>query len=186
MKNDIHISFEYISSKDNVIADMMSRFNLNFWEFKLDRSVYDFIMKTFKVKPTMDVFASNLTSRMSPYCSWRQDRNAIARDAFLLEDWSHLPYLFPPTPLLAKVVREVELRKTMAILVAPKWKQKDWYPYLMRMTVRMIELPLAEECLTHMVYQEVKAHMNPLCAFLLDGSLPDQQCLNSPRMQNVL
>ena len=115
MENDVLLSVEYISSKENVIADMMSRFHIDFWEFSLKKDVYDYIMKIFKAKPTMDVFASNLTAKMNIYCSWHQDQNAIAHDAFLLENWSPLPYLFPPTPLLAKVMREVELRKTMAI-----------------------------------------------------------------------
>jgi len=177
MKNNIVVSFEHVSSCDNDIADMLSRFSLDFWEFFVCRDVFDYIVDFFKAKygvtPTCDVFASDRTKRMETYVSWKQDPLALGRDAFLLQDWTPLPYLFPPTPLLARVLREVELRKTKAILIAPYWSKKSWFPHLQAMKIAELPLPPARECLVHNVYQTVEAYLDPLTAFLLDGNLPD-------------
>ena len=177
MKNNVIVSYEHISSSDNDIADMLSRFSLDFWEFSICKEVFDYIIDHFKVNfgvtPTCDVFASNKTKRMENYVSWKQDPQARGRDAFLLSDWTSLPYLFPPTPLLARVLREVELRKTKAILIAPYWSRKSWFPHLQRMKLAELPLPPAQECLVHNIHRTVEAHLDPLYAFLVDGSHPD-------------
>ena len=189
MRNNIQVSFEYVSSVNNDVADMLSRFDLDFWEFSLRQDIFDEIVNLFQVNygvsPTCDVFASNKTNRMETYVSWRQDHRAYGRDAFLLSNWTRCPYLFPPTPLLARVVREVELRKTMVILVAPYWAQKEWFPHLQSMLVKSVPLPPAKECLVHKVFKSVHAYMDPLHVFLLDGSLPDRRRVGCPAMQNA-
>lgn len=156
---------------------MLSRFHLDFWEFALNDDTFRYIVTFFKVHwgmshPTCDVFASNLTARMMTYASWRQDPHALARDAFLMKYWTPFPYLFPPTPLLPRVLREIETRKTLCILVAPLWTMKDWFPHLQRMEIARISLPPARDCLNHKIYQTVEASLDPLHAFLLDGSRP--------------
>ena len=185
MKNDIKLSLEHVSSHDNDIADMLSRFHIDFWEFSLCQQVFDSVVDFFKVTPTCDIFASKRTAKMIPYCTWEQDPNALGRDAFLLPNWTPIPYIFPPTPLLTRVVREVELRKTKAILIAPRWKQKEWFPHLQRMKIAEMALPPAEICLEHKLHKRVEAYMDPMVAFLLDGSLPDQRRRGCRKMQNL-
>ena len=114
LHNNIRITLQHVSSEENDLADMLSRFHLNFWEFSLRKEIFIYVVQYFKdlvgLTPTCDIFASHLTAMMSNYCSWREDHLASARDAFLMKNWTTFPYLFPPTPILTRVLREIELR----------------------------------------------------------------------------
>ncbi len=137
--------------------------------------MYNFIVNLFMEvwatpSPTCNVFASALTAKNKTYISWRQDSGARARDAFLTEDWTGFPYLFPPTPLMPRVLGEIRRRKLSCILVAPLWQMKSWFPILRSMERARVPLPLARLCLTHKVYDKVDASMDPLHVFLRVGS----------------
>ena len=175
MDNNIHLSVQHVSSEENDVADMLSRFHINFWEFSLKEEYFENMVFFFKdltgISPTCDVFSSRDTARMSNYCSWRRDPLAMGQDAFLVKDWTPFPYLFPPTPLLQRVLREVATRRTRCLLVAPYWPYKEWFPLLQKMKVAALPLPPGHICLVHKVYKQVEAKVNPLYGFLLDGSL---------------
>ena len=179
LENNIRLSLQHVSSEENDLADMLSRFHLNFWEFSLKRETFDFVVNNFKVfaglTPTCDVFASAKTARMDKYCSWMNDHQAMAQDAFLMKNWTIFPYLFPPTPILARVIREIEMRKTKCLLIAPYWPHKPWFPHLQRMQLAAVPLPPAQDCLVHQVYSRVEAYVDPLFCFLLDGNPQDKR-----------
>ena len=69
--------------------------------------------------PTLDAFASKERAQLSRYMSWFKDDHALAMDAFL-HDWDPVTYLFPPVPLLQKVIRKIKDQKVRAILVCPQ------------------------------------------------------------------
>lgn len=173
LENDIGLTLQHVSSEDNDVADMLSRFHMDFWEFSLHKETFDYIVAFFKEQvglvPTCDLFASRLTARMNVYCSWRKDKEAIAQDAFLMKNWTEFPYIFPPTPLLPKVLKEIASRKTKCLLVAPNWPFKNWFPLLRRMKLISLPLPHSQICLVHKVRPYVEAKIDPLCVFLLDG-----------------
>ena len=85
--------------------------------------------------PDVDLFASRLNCRMTPFVSWRPDPDAMATDAFCL-DWERFrSYIFPPFCLIGKILRKLSNDQAQAILVFPLWKTQSWYPKLMSMLV---------------------------------------------------
>ena len=94
----IWLSAEHIPGVQNSIADSYSRkFNSN-TEWMLAAHVFDLLTELF-FAPDVDLFASRLNCRMTPFVSWRPDPDAMATDAFCL-DWERFrSYIFPPFAL---------------------------------------------------------------------------------------
>ena len=108
----------WVSTKENVVADFLSRHNLNSWEIKLDVDLFQLLLDHFHLQPTLDAFASSKTKQLPRYMSWKEDPLAVGRNALICK-WDKVTYLFPPTPLLGKVVNKVKEDKIEAILVCP-------------------------------------------------------------------
>lgn len=127
----------YIKSKDNFIADELSRSNEYYSEWALGDHYFSQICK-FLGKPDVDLFASYNNYKCSTYCSWRPDPKASFVDAFSFE-WkgSHF-YAFPPFAVVGKVLQKIRDEQSMLIVVAPSWSSQPWYPYYMSMAVSEI------------------------------------------------
>ena len=52
----------WLSTKDNVEADFLSRNNIHHWEIVFDKSVFLMILDMFQVMPTLDAFDSSETA----------------------------------------------------------------------------------------------------------------------------
>lgn len=53
----------------------------------------------------------------------------------LLLDWStELLYMFPPLPLIPRVLRKLQDQNSRAILIAPWWLRRNWFPFLLQMS----------------------------------------------------
>ena len=83
------------------------------------------MLRVLQVRPTLDVFASRETARLERYMTWYPDSQAVAQDA-MLHPWDEMSYLFPPVPLMVKVLRLVREQKISALLVCPKWPSALW------------------------------------------------------------
>lgn len=125
----------WVSTKENVGADFLSRHNLNSWEIKLDVDLFQLLLDHFHLQPTLDAFASSKTNQLPRYMSWKEDKSAVGRNALMCK-WDKVTYLFPPTPLLAKVVNKVKEEKIEAILVCPKWTSALWWPLVQELLVK--------------------------------------------------
>ena len=55
---------QWIGTRDNVQADFLSRHSLDHWEVCLDPTVFNFVMETFALQPTLDAFASRQTAQV--------------------------------------------------------------------------------------------------------------------------
>ena len=99
--------------------------------------------------PEVDMFATLSNSHLPRFMSPVPEPRALAVDA-LSQDWQgRSMYMFPPFPLLSKVVQK--LRSTQVaevILVAPWWPSQPWFPHLLRLCV---EHPLIKisHCINH-------------------------------------
>ena len=160
---------QWLSTKDNVEADFLSRNDIHYWEIVLEKSVFRMILETFQVQPTLDAFASKETAQLSRYMSWFKDDHALAMDAFL-HDWDPVTYLFPPVPLIMKVLQKVRSQGIHAVLVCPQWPTALWWPMVVEMLVDPpIPLPHYKEALK-MMSQGVKLpYMEPLVAVHISG-----------------
>ena len=134
----------------NVIADHLSSPNQ---PIPTEWSLHPEIMKRiFRVwgTPEVDMFATLSNSHLPRFMSPVPEPRALAVDA-LSQDWQgRSMYMFPPFPLLSKVVQK--LRSTHVaevILVAPWWPSQPWFPLLLRLCVEHpLILPYRQDLLS--------------------------------------
>lgn len=123
---------EYISSRDNVEADTLSRIVNIDTEWQLADYAFHRITRVFGA-PEIDLFASRLNTKCPTYCSWEIDPDALVINAFTIT-WTNLKfYAFPPFCLIIKVLRKIKNDKASGILVAPLWTGQPWFPIFMEM-----------------------------------------------------
>ena len=160
----------WLSSKDNAEADFLTRNKLSQWEFRLAQGLFQQILETFQVSPTLDAFASMATAQLPRYMTWYPDTEAVARDA-LLHKWDPVTYLFPPVPLMLKVLQRVRDQKIRAVLVCPHWPTSMWWPLVLDMMVEpLLPLPYYQQALVTVDGGPVQPYMEPLVAIHLSGS----------------
>ena len=165
------LSLQHVSSEDN-IADMLSRFPNDHWEYTLKASVFHAILSFWQNvgRPDLDVFASKAHHLLPRYVSWEPDKQAVAQDAFTMTDWGRFAWVHPPTPLMTRVLHKLSQMMTLAIVVCPQWKHKSWWPMLQKMKLAELKLPPASQCLQTQAGTKVLAFVDPLHAYLVQGS----------------
>ena len=111
-----------------------------------------FVNQIFRVwgTPEVDMFATLSNSHLPRFMSPVPEPRALAVDA-LSQDWQgRSMYMFPPFPLLSKVVQK--LRSTQVaevILVAPWWPSQPWFPHLLCLCVEHpLFLPYRQDLLS--------------------------------------
>ena len=101
--------------------------------------------------------------------SWHRDQQAAAQEA-LLSQWDPVTYLFPPVPLLPKVVRKIKDQKIRAILVCPQWSTALWWGPMQDMMVEPpMMLPHYRTILETLDNTSVVPYLDPLVALHLTG-----------------
>ena len=161
----------WLSTKDNVEADFLSRNSLTHWELFLEQDLFNYILGHFQVQPTLDAFASRETYKIDRYMSWYPDNKAVAQDA-LLHPWDSLTYLFPPVPLLLKVLKLVREQGIAAILICPQWPTSLWWALVMEMmVVPPLPLPHYKEAVKAVGGGQVHPYLDPLVAVHISGGV---------------
>ena len=125
----------WLSTKDNAMADFLSRHQLVQWEFLLSDDVFQLVLDNFHISPTLDVFASRDTKKLTRYMSWFPDPEAVARDA-LLHPWDQESYAFPPVPLILKSLQKIEREKIRVVMILPKWPSAIWWTHVQRLQLQ--------------------------------------------------
>ena len=159
----------WIPTKENTAADFLSRNDITQWMFMLDRTIFRSILEYFNLHPTLDAFACQFSAQLPRYMSWHRDHQAVAQDA-LLSPWDPVTYLFPPVPLLPKVIRKIKDQKIRAILICPQWPMALWWGLLLDMMVEppMI-LPHYRTILQTPDNTPVTPYLDPLVALHVTG-----------------
>ena len=120
----------------NVIADHLSRPSQPIpTEWSLHPEIVHHIFRVWGT-PEIDMFATVSNSHLPRFMSLIPDPRAIAVDA-LSQDWQgRSMYIFPPFPLLNKVIQKLRAtQKAEVILIALWWPNKPWFPQLLRLCV---------------------------------------------------
>jgi Reverse transcriptase (RNA-dependent DNA polymerase) len=126
--NNMYIFASYINSKDNYIADSESRAEIDDSDWQLDTNIFKHICNVFNYKPTVDLFATHLTSQCEVFGSWFPDPQSTFVDAFTIS-WSDLAfYAFPPFCLVARMLRKLINDRAEGLVVVPYWPTQVWFP----------------------------------------------------------
>ena len=135
----------------------------------LNREVFWSILDHFNLSPTLDAFASRSTAQLPRYMSWERDHLAVAQDA-LIQSWDPVSYLFPPVPLLPKVIRRIKDQKIRAIIVCPQWPSALWCNLMADILVEPpILLPHYRSILRTLDNSPVSPYLDPLVALHVSG-----------------
>ncbi|CAJ0923458.1 unnamed protein product [Ranitomeya imitator] len=127
------ISAVHIPGVENWAADFLSRQGLASGEWELHPEVFLQICLRWGT-PDVDLMASRWNAKVHNFIARSRDPQAIGVDA-LISPWHHfqLPYVFPPLPLLPKVIRKIRTEGGPVILVAPDWPRRAWYAELVQL-----------------------------------------------------
>ena len=102
--------------------------------------------------------------------SWYFDKDAAGQDAMLCP-WDSVTYLFPPLPLMTKVLNKVKEEKITAILVCPHWPTSLWWLQAKELVVRPA-LPLPPfKTITTAQGGGTRVYLDPLEALLISGDV---------------
>ncbi|KAL7299668.1 hypothetical protein TKK_0007426 [Trichogramma kaykai] len=118
-KKNIHLFASYISLKENITADRLSRLPRNDdTEWGLNQKYFDKIVPVFG-RPNIDLFASEFNNKSESFVSWKPVAGAVAIDAFTVK-WTDLNfYAFPPFGLDLKVLTKIKRERPSDIVIVP-------------------------------------------------------------------
>jgi len=147
-KFGITLRARHIPGRLNVLADRLSRENQVLpTEWAMHPEVLKQIWEIWW-RPMVDLFATKENHKLSLYVSPVPDDWAMAVDALSMSWDNLLAYAYPPTGLLAAVVKKLKTHKCQMILIAPFWKDKPWFAELLKLQVtEPIPLPQREDLL---------------------------------------
>lgn len=131
----VDLTAQHLAGTDNVAADTLSRATRPLRnEWSLSWQAYRRILDSFPA-PSIDYFASHLTTKCRRFVSRHPDPKAMTVDAFGLE-WSLEFGLFvPPINLIPRVLSRLVTQRAHGIVVVPDWPSRPWYGLLMSMAV---------------------------------------------------
>lgn len=130
--NQITLYATYIKSKDNYVADALSRKDSYNSEWMLGHAYFNNLCNLFG-EPEIDLFASYNNYQCKKYCSWMPDPSCFHVDAFSLNWNIGFCYAFPPFAVVGKVLQKIRAEKSRVLVVAPNWGSQSWYPYYISM-----------------------------------------------------
>jgi hypothetical protein len=123
----------YIPSEENLQVDAASRFQL-VPDWHLDTNVFRQIVSLWGT-PQIDLLASRQSVQVGLSMSWRAADLPEAIDALSMRWDFSLAFLFPPIPLLKRVVRKLEVSRGVFLLVTPYWEAQTWFASLQSLPV---------------------------------------------------
>jgi hypothetical protein len=139
----------FIPTEENVQADAASRFQL-VPDWHLDFRVFRRISSLWG-PPQIALFASRQSTQTTRFMSWRAADSPEVIDALSMRWDFALAFLFPPFPLLKRVVRKLELSRGTFLLVTPYWEAQTWFASLQALQVLDVRrLPYHDEIVVNL------------------------------------
>ena len=172
INRNIWLTAAHLPGSENCEADYESRNSNDDTEWELDSEVYIKIEQYFG-SPDIDLFASRLNYKVTPYCSYRPDPNAKLVDAFTFNWGTNFNYIFPPFSILGAVLRKIVQDQADAIVIAPLWPTQPWFPKILQLLVDCPRILPVKKSLVTLSFNKAKVHplLNKLhlTAFKLSG-----------------
>jgi hypothetical protein len=152
----------FIPSEENLQADAASRFQL-VPDWHLDPSIFRLIVSLWGT-PQIDLFASRQSAQLARFMSWRAADLLEAIDALSMVWDFTLAFLFPPIPLLTRVVRKLEVSRGVFLLVTPYWEAQTWFASLQALPVQEVRrLPFHDALVVDLATGEPPPSLERLC-----------------------
>lgn len=152
----------YIPSKENVVADRLSRIENIDIEWELDDFCFKEITSTFG-RPEIDLFASFYNTKCSKFVSWKAEKDALFIDAFT-ENWSQWYfYAFPPFALVLKTLTKIKRERAQGIVVVPYWQNQPWFPLFEKL---LVSKPIIFEPNKNVLLSPCRLKVHPQAAHL--------------------
>lgn len=139
LEKNIYVSAEHVKGTLNNEADFLSRNQDNSGEWSLLNSVFRDIIDSFKVTPTIDLFANRNNCKVNRFISWQPDPFALCFDTFLQYVDNEIFWAFPPFNLITKFLRKVQLEELEGVLVVPSWSTQPFFSLLINL---LIDVPI--------------------------------------------
>ena len=133
-RNNITLHAEYITSKDNALADQLSR-HVTKADWALPQEIIDDLEIFNNLE--VDYFATAENAKLARYWSEYPDERAEGCDAFTTT-WSAPGLFHPPWFKLLRVLKKIELDKACGVLIVPRIPTAVWWPLFDRMAGRTI------------------------------------------------
>jgi hypothetical protein len=129
----LHLLPAFIPSEENLQADAASRFQ-SIPDWHLPPRVF-LQISALRGLPQIDLLASRQLAQTSCFYSWDAKDAPEVIDA-LIQRWDFkLAFLFPPIPLLKRVIRKLERSRGTSLLVTPYWDTQMWFASLQALRV---------------------------------------------------
>ena len=132
---NICIFSSHISGVSNERADELSRRSSSEHSYFLLQEMFDAMCHSLSFPLVLDCFASRLNNKLAKFISRFKDPSSSIVDAFSFS-WSDNIYLFPPIPLISKVLIKFHADKvTHGVIICPYWPSQSWFPLLLDLLI---------------------------------------------------
>ena len=171
IQRNIMIQAIHIPGVENIEADKLSRMPFNDHSYYLSQNTFDNIQDKLSFPLYIDCFASRLNYKLPNFISFLSDPLSSMVNAFSFK-WSENVYLFPPLPLINKVISKfITDSVKRGLFITPYWPSRPWFSSLLNLLIgQPILLPLGS-------IQDHHSHLPKRCRFLAwpIGCSPMQQ-----------
>ena len=135
----------------NTKADFLSRLDNTDHSYSLSSSFFDLLSDHLSFPLKVDCFASRLNFKLENFFSRYPDPLCSWVDAFSVH-WSDNVYLFPPIPIIHRVISKFIADKTdHGLLICPYWPSQFWFCSLLDLLITPLSLFLQSRLWTRIV-----------------------------------
>ena len=135
IKRNISISAVHLPGMDNSKADRLSRMENSDHSYSISELFFDQLINFISFPLKVDCFASRLNCKLDNFISRYYDPYSSWVDAFTVH-WSDHVYLFPPVPIIHRVISKFKADKTgHGLLICPYWPSQFWFPSLLEILI---------------------------------------------------
>lgn len=120
----------HVPGEENTVADAISRGALSTHELSLPMATVQEVFDQWG-RPQIDVFATAQNKKCHLFCTQgRADPRSLG-DGLLLDWRGKFLYLFPPLPLIPRVIQKIRRERPRCVLITPWWPRRIWFPTLL-------------------------------------------------------